>query len=75
MVTRPRVYLSRLPAPDGARAYALTLAPRVRWDGAEVKPARVRPCAGIGGPLAARQRSVLERFTRYLVRLVARKGA
>ena len=64
MIARPRVYLRTLPAPDGARAYVLTLAPRACWGESEVKPARVRPCAGI-----------LARFTRYLSRLVAREGA
>lgn len=64
MIARPRIYLRTLPAPDGARAYVLTLAPRAKWDGAEVKPARVLPCTGI-----------LARFTRYLSRFVAREGA
>lgn len=62
-MVNPRVYLSRLPAPDGARAYALTLAPRVRWDGSEVKPTA-----------PARSWGILGRFARLLVRLVARKG-
>ena len=64
VIARPRIYLRTLPAPDGARAYVLTLAPLAKWDGSEVKPARVLPCAGI-----------LARFTRYLSRLVAREGA
>ena len=61
MNARPRVYLRALPAPDGSRAYVLTLAPRARWDGPEANPA-----------VPARPGGVLGSLTRYLVRLVAR---
>ena len=55
MNARPRVYLRKLQAPDGARAATLVLAPGARFplrDGPEVKGSRPSRFCGILARLA-----------------------